>query len=769
MTQVRRALLLVAMLLGALTATAAAQSPLPGGPTPEPLAFPHFPSPLYTFIWRNWNAVDVDRLAKIVDATPEQIRELAEAMGLPPAVPVSEDLKRRNYLSLVRRNWHLLPYEQLLPLVNMTAEELAFVLREEDFFYAKLGMLKPKCPRLVYQAPDAATKARLAEIKSWVQETFGEELKQPGEPRFAFVEEFREAKPGIQLRPIDKSVFKVKYIYSYFAMYGDALLQPELDPFPDGLLQRLASQGVDGVWLHVVLRQLAPGGPDFPEFGADHEKRIENLKKMVARAKRFGIDIYLYMNEPRSMPNAFFKDRPDTAGIVEGEFTAMCTSSPKVRAWLSNSLAYIFTQVPGLGGVFTISASENLTNCASHGGLGGTPNTCQRCKGHSEEEVIADTNALIEEGVHRGNPEAKVIVWDWGWKGNGLAPETIARLPKSVWLASVSEWSAPYERGGRKERVGEYAISVVGPGPRAEQEWKLAREAGLKTVAKVQFNNTWEICTVPYIPVMDLVAEHSHNLATSGVDGLMLSWSLGGYPSPNLDIAGRFSKRPIPSVEEALDAAARDRFGAQAAPHARQAWSQMSQAFQEYPYNISFTYAGPQQVGPANLLFAKPTGFGGTMTGIPYDDLASWCRPFPPEVFTAQFEKMTQQWKPALAELQKVVELTPADKRADAESELRVATACYLHFRSETNQCRFILARNALAELDPASDAAKAKKQELAAIVRDELDAAHAMFSLSNADARFGFEAANHYYYLPLDFAEKVINCKWLLKEYAGK
>ena len=360
-----------------------------------------------------------------------------------------------------------------------------------------------------------------------------------------------------------------------------------------------------------------------------------------------------------------------------------------------------------------------------------------------------------------------MIAWDWGWNGDGLSPEIIARLPKSVWLQSVSEWGTPFERGGRKDVVGEYCISVVGPGPRAQQEWTIAREAGLKTVAKVQFNNTWELSTVPYIPVMDLIAQHAHNLATSGVDGLMMSWSLGGYPSPNLDIAARFSKTPVPTVEEALNAAALDRFGAQAAPHARQAWSQMSQAFQEYPFHIVTIYNGPQHVGPANLLFGTPTGYGATMTGIPYDHLAVWRSVYAPEVFIEQFAKMTQKWEPALAELKKVIELTSADKRADAESELRVATACYLHFRSVTNQCRFVMARDALLGMDAASDAAKAKKKELAGIVCDELTVARQMYTLSVNDARFGFEAANQYFYLPLDFAEKVINCKYLLKQYA--
>ncbi len=52
-------------------------------------------------------------------------------------------------------------------------------------------------------------------------------------------------------------------------MYGDPLSNPPLDPYPDGFLERLSAVGVNGVWLHVVLRDVAPGGTAFPEFGAD--------------------------------------------------------------------------------------------------------------------------------------------------------------------------------------------------------------------------------------------------------------------------------------------------------------------------------------------------------------------------------------------------------------------------------------------------------------------------------------------------------------------
>src|SRR5437763_46494 len=82
--------------------------------------------------------------------------------------------------------------------------------------------------------------------------------------------------------------------------------------------------------------------------------------------------------------------------------------------------------------------------------------------------------------------------------------------------------------GGVKTLVGEYSSSAVGPGPRAIREWGLAKAAGLGRVAKVQVNNSWELSAVPYLPVMDLVAEHCERLASAGIDGMMLSWSLGG-------------------------------------------------------------------------------------------------------------------------------------------------------------------------------------------------------------------------------------------------
>ncbi len=756
-----RVCLLVGMLWPGIVGVARAETVLPVGNAPGPVACPHFPDRLHAFIWRNWTVVEPERLAKVLDTTVGNVAAMATSMGLPADPAVPPEMRTRGYITILKRNWHLVPYDQLLTLLDMTPEQLAHALREDDFLFYKLGAMKPACEPLRYVPPDGAARNRAGEIRRVVREVFGDEIDQPAEPRFRFVRQLGEAVPGqAEPRPVPAAGDGPRYIYSYFAMYGDPLMTPELDPFPDGLLRRLANLGVNGVWMHTVLRHLAPGGV-FPEFGEGHETRLANLRALVQRAKRHGIGIYLYVNEPRAMTAPFFEKRPHLKGVQEGDHFAVCTSVPEVRQWITDSLAHVFANVPDLAGVFTITASENLTNCASHYGQA----NCPRCRDRSGAVIVAEVNAAIEAGVHRAAPGAKVIAWDWGWKDEWAA-DILAALPKSCWFMSVSEWSKPIERGGVKLAVDEYSLSVVGPGPRATRHWALARQAGLKTVAKIQANNTWELSAVPYLPVLDLVAEHGANLAGARIDGTMLSWTLGGYPSPNLDVVQHLGRTPTPEKGAVLDAVARERYGHGGAPHVRKAWTAFSEAFREYPYNGSVLYQCPVQVGPSNLLYAAPTGYRATMVGFPYDDVDGWRGPYPAEVFVNQFAKVASGWKAGLAELQRAVAAAPPDRAADARAEMAFAEAAWLHFRSVVNQAKFTLARNALLAGDkppaPADRPGLAERMRTAAM--DEVDAARRLYTLARQDSRIGYEASNHYYYVPVDLVEKVVNCRHVLE-----
>lgn len=729
---------------------------LPMGSAPNPVPLPHFPSRLHAFVWRNWHLVRAERLAAVVGATPGQIRSLAEAMGLGPQPRITSDRLKRSALTIIRRNWHLLPYSQLLELLGWSADDLAFALREDDFLFVKLGGLKPNCAPIHWQDRNQTIRAAEEQIAAVVRSRFGELGITNSEDLFGFISRLCE-KPSAKIRhTVNKDL---RFCYSYFALYGDPLLDPNADPYPDGYLARLAATGVTGVWLQCVLYKLAVF-PWQPALSKDRDQRLVNLRRLVERAAKHGIKVFLYLNEPRAMPLRFFDDHPSVKGVVEGDYATLCTSVPEVQDYVVNAVSAICNAVPGLGGFFTITASENLTNCWSHHrGM-----ECPRCSKRSPAEVIAEVNELVARGLRRAGSKASLIAWDWGWS-DAWAEDIIKLLPSEAGLMSVSEWSLPIERGGVRGAIGEYSISAIGPGPRANRHWQLARKRGLKVIAKIQAGNTWELSAVPYIPAVGNVATHAANLRFVGVDGVMLGWTLGGYPSANLEVVAEVLAGTPPV--EAMHTVAERHVGADLASVLVDAWVDFSKAFSEFPFDVAVLYNGPQQLGPANLLWPQATNYRSTMTGFPYDDLDGWRGRYPAEVFVRQFNKVADGFAAAVARARAKIETARAS-RAQLDSmhdQLRVAEAASIHFRSTANQARFVMARKALSETtDPVqADRLLGLMDELA---KDEQRLACRLYDLQTHDSRLGFEAANQYFYIPLDLVEKVLNCEYILRKW---
>lgn len=707
---------------------------LPIGNAPAPLEAAWFPNRMYAFVWRNWSLVSSERMAAVIGAKKEDIERVGRSMGLEPPRGLSDLQRRRAALTIIRRNWHLLPYDQLLSLLSWTAEEMAYTLREDDFFFVKLGLHKPKSLPLRWSEPTAAESARAEEIAAVVRSQFPDGALEGDDPLFSFVETLSKSKPSISEPPRETKPSPLRMAYSYFALYGDPLLDSSLDPYPDGYLARLAGVGANAVWLQAVLARLSP----LPWSNeTDIERRRVALRDLVTRAAHHGIKVFLYLNEPRSLLSSspVFEKNPGWRGVTEQDFTSVCTSAPEVRSALSGAVADVCRAVPDLGGFFTISASENLSNCWSHGRGG----DCPRCKSRPPDEVIAEVNATFFEGIRAAQGKQRLIAWDWGW-GDDWAPAAIERLPLGVELMSVSEWSLPIERGGVKSEIGEYCLSAIGPGPRAKRHWAAARKRGLAVVAKCQFGISWELSAVPYLPVVENVALHTAAIREAGVDNLMLGWTLGGHPSPNIEAVAEVTSGGT------LEKLARRRHGEKFAGSAVQFWRQCSAAYREFPFNGSCVYNAPLQVGPANPLWSAPTGYKATMVGIPYDDLDGWRAIYPADIFTAQLEKVAAGFESALAALRTSV---PESPPVLAE-EIRFIEAAAIHFASVANQSRFILARRA-------GDTAEIKR-----LTDAEMTLAKRLHSLQSRDARLGFEASNQYYYIPLDLVEKVVNCQWL-------
>lgn len=868
-----------------------------------PIALPHFPTRMQAIIWRNYGLVPTERIAAVLEATVKQIEEVAVLMGL--EVPLEADLQwlARGYITIIRANWHLLTYEQLLTLLDWTEEKLEFTLKEDDFLWVKLGNLKPFVKPVRYKPLSAKEEKLTLEWKQRVSEAFDPIQKELDttfqEKPFDFLERFKQhdlprlsarrlplasearldvpwtiqifqnkykgegdgtnngkdesmgegnlyayaqrfADKHVQLWGVEWSVaasshrerpilrfkvdsaaqlakeshkiivsddeiviqssdeegilrglqwieqtmkkselpylekgkyeqttkFDLRYIYSYSAVYGDPLLETELDPYPEEQLERLSEVGVNGIWMQSVLYQLVPWRAA-PELSVNWEQRIEGLRRLVKKASKYGIRVYLYFNEPRSMPLSYFKDKPDWKGQEEQGYAALCTSVPEVQAILSESVSALFREVPGLGGIFAITMSENLTNCYSRAPGGKT--NCPRCSKRSPSAVISEVIHLVADAVAKEAPAARVLCYTWawteslGWDDKEIL-SAIKQLPSNVTILSVSEDEKETNIADIQGKVIDYSISVVGPSEKTARIWQMAKDNGLKTAAKVQFNNSWELSAVPYLPVFQLIEEHLQRLNASGVSGLMLSWTLGGYPSLTLRLAAEHYWSTDGGKPRGIHELLEDQFGAAAGKTITQASLAFSEAFQQFPFDIAVLYLAPQNMGPANLLYMEPTHYKATMVGIPYDDLERWRAKYSETVFANQFKKLASGWKKGLKLLEKARKHISVNAEAEFGDLYRIASTAYLHFYSTYMQILFVKNRNRYLV---AKDGEQKNKlgSILADIVQKELENATALYTLVKQDSRIGFEASNHYYYTTQDLQEKAVNCQYVLDQ----
>ncbi len=714
------------------------------------LKIDYFPTLAQCFIFRNWEMLTPARIACVLDCEEKTVCEMAADMGLPPAA--DEQTERlwldRGYITLIRQNWHLLPYAQLCTLLGWDEDRLAFILHEDDFLEHKLGLQKPNCAPLSVLPLSGEQKKRTAAIKKIVSEAYAA-IGERKLPPFAFQAVYPKAEDNPPI--FGESRFKSSFCCSYCGLYGDVFLEEHLieASFPDELLRSYQAMGVGGVWTQAVLYTLVPNPYD-PSLSEGWEKRIRGLNAVIARLKKYGLKLYLYINEPREMTDSFFEKRPDLRGdVYNAGYASICLSVPEAQDYLRDSIRFLTEHAPGLGGYLTITASENHTNCYSHKMSGQT--TCPRCKSLRRPDLFALTNRLIWEGATAADPDVVVAAYSWAWdrEPNGFE-ETVEKLPKEIAVLSVSERGAPKTFDNVTVEVSDYSISVCGPSETTKGRYRFVKENGNTSAIKVQLNNSWELCSVPYIPVFGHFYQSIRDLCqTIDPDILMMTWTHGGFPSPVFRMVAEMTRKgqPIPPKEKLIEGLY---------PEADQkrlleAFDIFDEAFNEYPFSVTTMYNGPQHMGPALPFYPEKTGWTACMVGPPYDHLDGWrSKCYSRELYGRQIGLLAKKWKEGLPLLKAAFngkELSPA-----AELLLDCAEVTYLHFASSYNHILYVEGR----------DGGKTSDEMAAVIKEDE------MFALREAvlmqqNPTIGYESSNHYLYTVTDMVEKVINCRYLL------
>ncbi|MBE6705859.1 MAG: hypothetical protein E7583_11390, partial [Ruminococcaceae bacterium] len=153
----------------------------------KPVDLLHFPTMQQAFIFRAYEYVPVSKIAKLLDTSEDNIRNAASEMGLKREC-TSDIWLKKGYITIVRRMWHILPYDQLLELLEFDEEEFAIILREEDFLDIKLNA-KPVCETLKFRELTDEEKEQTRFVKEIV-----EKIDLDGKEPFDFVYDVTDMK-----------------------------------------------------------------------------------------------------------------------------------------------------------------------------------------------------------------------------------------------------------------------------------------------------------------------------------------------------------------------------------------------------------------------------------------------------------------------------------------------------------------------------------------------------------------------------------------------
>lgn len=92
-------------------------------------------------------------------------------------------------------------------------------------------------------------------------------------------------------------------------------LNHALQVYTDRELSQIREHGYNGIWLNQKLSEYTPSRI-IPEFGKNSARYLDVLGKLIQRARKHDIGVYLYLLEPRALlkKDPFWRKHPDLKG-----------------------------------------------------------------------------------------------------------------------------------------------------------------------------------------------------------------------------------------------------------------------------------------------------------------------------------------------------------------------------------------------------------------------------------------------------------------------
>ena len=536
-------------------------------------------------------------------------------------------------------------------------------------------------------------------------------------------------------------------------------LMDDVDYYPDAYLSRLAQEGINGLWLTVEFKDLCRTSFT-PDAAPDSEKRLAKLRKTVDKCLRYGIRTFIFTIEPIAWKydDPILKRYPELGGAhCAGGRICFCPSSETSQKYLRESTYYIFSRVPGLGGIINISLGEMTTTCLSSvswqkkGGMGSQTVQCPRCGQHPLRDAMYKNVAAMTAGMRAAAPDAEFISWYYCPNQAEMNDElfSLNRLPEGATLLFNFESGGVQEQCGRTLTGGDYWLSYVGPSQRFEKMIRSVPE-GTGRGAKLQVGCSHELATVPYIPVPGLLYRKYREMKRLGVTTAMQCWYFGNYPGLMNKAAGMLAFEDFSTDEtEFLTRLAAPVWGKNASAFT-EIWKMASDAYRNYPFSNMMQYWGPFHDGivwplypEARFLSLSPTWQANDP--VSGDTIGECLMDLPLEHAEILSGKIAALWHSAA---EKAMAFREEYAHAPEQTaDLDLMEALDILFSSAHHIFKFYLLRS--------ED--RGFTDEMRKIMQEEISLSRRMLELCRKDSRLGFHSeAENYRFFPAKLASRI-------------
>ena len=527
------------------------------------------------------------------------------------------------------------------------------------------------------------------------------------------------------------------------------------EAYHENYLKRLARSLYTGFHLNLKLA-LFTKSELLSEFDSpEADENIATLRKIVACAARFGLEVYLsYYLEPIKGDHPAFQRLPEIRGsrfVGTDDLYICCNSHDLVRRFYTEQAARLFREVPDLGGLLMISGCEGFLHC--HTACAQTPDgrcECPRCRELEPERSVADMFNMVAAGVKKVAPEAEVVVWNYGihaWS-NVLGEKFVSYLSKDCTVMANFDTGDDFQLEGASGTHFDYSFTCVGPSSPYKAQLKLVQKRKMKMMAKCESGTPLEYCSLQYVPAMTRWERKFANIINMGTAGAVFNWKFVGYTEGlSQELAGLMSGG---EQKSALKRLAAQHYGEDNLATLFQAWKKFDRAIDFHPFSIGSAgyFRGPFYIGPAQPLLLTtdapadiPPSFYWRNGRSPlFMNSLSFVEPFGVKSFMKAVTKLEQHWSAGVEILEKL-SLHPEDpylaKEIKAHIEICKLFQCFI--RSAKAMAQFYILRDSFQQEAYSPEQAKVKLQAMREIALAEISNTEAAMAILKENHRIAF------------------------------